>query len=289
MAVTNFIPTVWTAQILQNLHKSLVYGQAGVINRNYEGEIRDYGDSVKINAIGPITVTPYVSNTNMADPQELTGAQTTLIIDQAKYFNFQVDDIDQAQTKPKVIAEAMREAGYALKDSLDQFLAGKWTDVAAANQIGTHGSPKTDVNTTSPNGHNAFNYLLDLKVMLDEANIPSDGRWCILPPWYEAIMLKDDRFINPGTPQAENRMSNAVIGQAAGFTLLRSNNVPNTSNDNYKVLAGHSMAWTLAEQIVKVEAYRMEKRFADAVKGLHVYGAKVVRPDALALLHVDRP
>jgi hypothetical protein len=84
-------------------------------------------------------------------------------------------------------------------------------------------------------------------------------------------------------------LANGVLGQVAGFTLLQSNNVYNTANDNYKIIAGHSMAWTLAEQIVKTEAYRMEKRFADAVKGLHVYGAKVVRPDALALLHADRP
>lgn len=289
MAVQNFIPSVWAGNILQNLHKSLVYGQEGVINRNYEGEIRDYGDSVKINAIGPVSVGPYTKNSNISDPEELTGAQTTLIIDQAKYFNFQVDDIDQAQTKPKVIAEAMREAGYALKDALDQYLAGLWTDIATANQIGSHAGPKTDVDGTTQNRENAYNYLLDLKVKLDESDIPADGRWCVLPAWFEAILLKDPRFLNPGTPQAEDRLSNAIIGHAAGFTLLRSNNVPNTSNDNFKVLAGHPIAWTLAEQIVKVEAYRPEKRFADAVKGLHVYGAKVVRPNALAVLHVDRP
>lgn len=285
MAVDNFIPTVWAAEILQNLQKSLVYGQPGVINRNYEGEISAYGDSVKINAIGAIGLGNYAKNSNIADPEEVTGAQTTLIIDQAKYFNFQVDDIDRVQTKPKIMAEAMREAGYALKDALDQFLAAKWTEVSLTNQIGTNSSPKSDLGTAS----NAYDYLLQLSTLLDEANIPTDGRWVIIPPWFKEIMLKDSRFINPGTPQSEDRLANGVVSRLAGFTVLQSNNVVNTSNDNYKVMAGHPMAWTLAEQIVKTEAYRMEKRFADAVKGLHVYGAKVVRPDALAVLHVDRP
>ena len=285
MAIENFIPTLWSARILQNLHKSLVYGQAGVINRDYEGEIRDVGDSVKINAIGKISVGSYTKNADIVDPEDVTGAGTTLLIDQARYFNFQVDDIDRVQAQPDVISEAMREAGYALKDTLDTTLAGLWSQVSADNFIGSNGSPKTDVATA---GY-AYNYLLQLGTLLDENNIPSDGRWVIVPPWYKEILLKDSRLINPGTPQAEDRLANGFVARLAGFNVLQSNNVVNTSNDNYKVMAGHPMAWTLAEQIVKVEAYRMEKRFADAVKGLHVYGCKVIRPAAMAVLHVDRP
>jgi hypothetical protein len=283
MALTTFIPTLWSARILQNLHKSLVYGQAGVINRDYEGEIRDVGDSVRINSIGAISVGNYTKNSDMNDPEDLLGAGQTLVIDQAKYFNFQVDDIDRVQTRPDVMSEAMREAAYALKDELDGFLAAKWSE--ASNNIGSNASPKTDINTANY----AYNYLLELGTKLDENNVPTDGRWVIIPPWYKEILLKDSRFINPGTPQGEERLANGQVMRAAGFNILMSNNVPNTSDDNYKIIAGHPMAWTLAEQIVKVEAYRMEKRFADAVKGLHVYGAKVLRPYALAVLHADRP
>lgn len=286
MALTTFIPEVWSARILQNLHKAQVYGQPGVINREYEGEIRQAGDTVRINAIGAISVGSYVKNTDVADPQDLVGADTTLVIDQQRYFNFQVDDIDRVQAKPEVMGEAMREAGYALKDTLDGFLAAKWTDAATANNIGTNASPKTDLGTA---GY-PYNYLLQLGTLLDQANIPTDGRWVVIPPWFKELLLKGDtRLLNPGSPQAEQRLANAVIGQLAGFTVLQSNNVVNTSDDNYKIMAGHPIAWTLAEQIVKVEAFRMEKRFADAVKGLHVYGAKVVRPTALAVLHADRP
>lgn len=284
MALTTFIPTIWSARILQNLHKALVYGQAGVVNRDYEGEIRDVGDSVRINSIGAISISSYSKNTDMDSPDDLLGAGQTLLIDQANYFNFQVDDIDRVQTRPDVFTEAMREAGYALKDTLDSFLAAKWSE--AGSNIGTNASPKTDAAT---DGY-PLNYLFELGTALDENNVPSDGRWAIVPPWYKEYLLKDDtRILNPGTPQAEDRLANGRIGQLAGFTVLVSNNVPNTANDNYKILAGHPMAWTLAEQIVKVEGYRMEKRFADAVKGLHVYGAKVVRPYALACLHIDRP
>ncbi len=282
MALTTFIPTLWSARILQNLHKSLVYGQAGVINRDYEGEIREVGDSVRINSIGAINVENYAKNSDMNDPDDVMGAGQTLVIDQAKYFNFQVDDIDRVQTRPDVLTEAMREAGYALKDELDGWLAAKWNE--AANNIGSNASPKTDINTTNY----AYNYLLELGTKLDEANVPSDGRWVIIPPWYKEILLKDSRFINPGTPQAEERLANGRIMRAAGFDILMSNNVVNTAGENNKIMAGHPMAWTLAEQIIKVEAYRMEKRFADAVKGLHVYGAKVVRPYALAVLHVNK-
>src|SRR3972149_1672563 len=111
MALSNFIPMLWSARILENLHKSLVYGQAGVINRDYEGEIKDVGDSVKINSIGAITVGSYTKNSDTNSPQDVSGARQTLLIDQAKYFNFQVDDIDRVQTRPDVMNEAVGEEG----------------------------------------------------------------------------------------------------------------------------------------------------------------------------------
>jgi hypothetical protein len=179
--------------------------------------------------------------------------------------------------------EAMREAGYALKDSQDSYLAALWSQ--AANNIGTNSVPKTDLASASV----PYNYLLQMGTLLDQANVPTDGRWAAVPPWFKELLLKDTRIINPGTPQGEERLANGQVMRLAGFTILQSNNVVNTSDDNYKIMAGHPMAWTLAEQIVKVEAYRMELRFADAVKGLHVYGAKVIRPTALVVLHADRP
>jgi len=126
--------------------------------------------------------------------------------------------------------------------------------------------------------------LVDLGVLLDEKYIPAEGRWAIVPPWYHGLLLKDQRFVSFGTEQNLATLRNGRVGMAAGFTILKSPLVPNTSGAKYKILAGHSMAITLAEQIMNVEAYRPQLRFGDAVKGLMVYGAKVVRPMSLACL-----
>jgi N4-gp56 family major capsid protein len=283
MSLDNFIPTVWSARLLENLHKALVFAQAGIVNRDYEGEIKDVGDTVKINAIGPVTVGNYTKNTNIGDPETLTDAQSSLLIDQSKYFNFQVDDIDKAQQKPKVMDGAMREASYALADTLDGYVAGLHTDAATANLLGTTAVPKTIAAAAD-----VYDYLVDLGVLLDQSNIPSGGRWCIVPPWLHGYLLKDDRFVKSGTPSGDQVLRNGEVGEAAGFRILKSNNVKYTGAD-YKVMAGSSLAITVAEQINKVEAYRPEKRFADAVKGLHLYGAKVVRPSGLAVLTITKP
>lgn len=282
MTIANFIPEIWSARLLENLRKSHVYTQPGVINSDYEGDINDLGDTVRINAIGPVTVGTYTKNTNISSPETLTDAQTALLINQAKYFNFAIDDVDRAQQKPKLMDAAMAEAAYALNDTADQYVAALYSDVATANAIGTDSVPIVPTSIT------AYEYLVDLGVLLDENNVPRVGRWCIVPPWFYGRLLKDDRFVAAGTPTTDQVLRNGMVGEAAGFSILKSNNVPNTNGTLYKILAGHPMAWSYAEQIRKVEVYRPELRFADAVKGLHLYGAKVVRPTALALLTASK-
>jgi hypothetical protein len=281
MALDNFIPVIWSARLLQNMWKALVWAQTGVINRDYEGDIAGVGSSVKIQNLGAVTVGTYTKNTDHAVAETLTDATRALTISQADFFNFLVDDIDIAQQKPKVMDGAMREAAYALSNVADAYIAALVTGRDAGNVIGTDGSPKT------PDSDSAYEYLVDLGVILDEDNVPADGRWCIVPPWYHGLLLKDDRFVGVGSPANDAVIRNGVIGEAAGFTIMKSNNVSKSGN-TFRVTAGHPMAWSFADQISKVEAYRPELRFADAVKGLHVYGAKVVRPTALAVLYAAR-
>jgi hypothetical protein len=206
-----------------------------------------------------------------------------LLIDQQKYFNFQVDNIDQVQQKPKVMGEAMGEASYALANQVDQFIAGLFTDAISANLIGSDGAPKTDLATAG----RAYEYLVDLGVKLDEADIPSAGRWVVIPPWYEGWLLKDQRFVSFGTVGNLDTLRNGMVGRAAGFDILKSNNITINST-TYRVMAGTSMAISMADQIVLTVAYTPEKRFGDAVKGLHVWGTKVVRPQALAVLFAQK-
>lgn len=280
MSLDNFIPKIWSARLLVNLQKNLVYGQPGVINRDYEGEIRNVGDTVYINSIGPVTVGDYTKNTDINAPETLTDSQRALQITEAKYFNFQIDDIDKAQQKPKVMDDAMAEAAYALADVADQFIASHYVDAQSA--IGDDTTPET------PTTDKAYELLVDAGVLLDENNIPRSNRFVVIPPWFYGLILKDDRFVKAGTATSDNVLRNGEVGQAAGFTVYMSNNVPNTDGAKYKILAGHPMAITYAEQIASVEGYRPEKRFADAVKGLHLYGAKVVRPEALVVITANK-
>lgn len=273
----NFIPTVWSARILQQLDKALVYGQTGVVNRDYEGEIREAGSTVKIASIGDITVADYTRDTDIGDPQILTDTEQMLVIDQQKYFNFYVDSIDRAQTNINVMDEAMQRAAYGLRDKADQYIAALMdAAVPSGNKIGSTTTPVIPTATT------AYEYLVDLATKLDEANVPTEGRWCVVPPWFHGLMLKDPRFVAAGSMQTDQRIANGEVGEAAGFRILKSNNVPNLTGTKYRIIAGHPIATSYAEQILDVQSYKPEKRFGDAVKGLHVYGAKVLRPAALA-------
>ena len=286
MSLDNFNPTIWAAELNRVYQRALVYGQEGVVNRDYEGDIRNAGDSVKINSIGDPTIGDYTKNTDISAVETLTDAQATLLVDQQKYFNFAVDDIDAAQQKPKVMAEAMARAGFGLRCAVDTYIAALYTDAAGA--IGTTGAPKTVTEPATTANLTAYEYLVDLGTILDEADVPTDGRFAVVPPWYEGLLLKDQRFVSFGTVANRLALTGGKIGEAAGFTILKSNNVPATTATKYRVIAGHPSAWSFASQITSIEAYRPEKRFANAIKGLLVFGAKVVKPAGLAVLVANK-
>src|SRR5437868_3735855 len=172
----DFIPTVWAGRLLSALQASLVYGQAGACNRDYEGEILGGGNTVKIASIGDVTIDDYTKDTDIADPQVLSDDDQSLVIDQQKYFNFYVDSVDRAQQNVNVLDEAMRRAGYKLNDAADSYIAGLMeAAVPAGNKIGTVGTPKV------PTKDDAYEYLVDLGTLLDEGNTPISGRFCVVP------------------------------------------------------------------------------------------------------------
>lgn len=281
MSVTNFIPTIWSARLLRHLDKKHVY--ANLLNRDYEGEIKNFGDTVKINQIGDVTIKDYTKNEDIDAPEDLSGEQQILTIDQAKYFNFAVDDVDNAQTNPKLMDKAMQRAGYGMNDVTDTFAANLlYMNAAASNMLGSDSSPIV------PTKDDAYDALVDLATLLTEANVPMDGRWVVIPAWYHGLLLKDSRFVGNGTDYNKALLEGGEIGVAAGFKVWLSNNVPNTSGTKYKIIAGTNEAGSYAEQILKTEAYRPEKRFSDAVKGLHVYGAKVLQPSCVSVLTANK-
>lgn len=278
MAITTFIPELWSARLLYALEKSHI--ATNLVNRNYEGMISQQGDTVHINSIGAITVSDYTRNTDMADPQVLTTDDQTLVISQAKAFNFTVDDVDKVQTAGDLMDTAMGRAAYALNDVSDSYLLGVIAaGVATGNVIGSTAA-------VALTAANVYENMVKLRTVLDKANVPVAGRSVVVPPEVYALLLMDDRFVKASDSGTANAvLLNGEVGRVAGFTVYMSNNVVYDSGaSTFTVTAQVPYATTYAEQIVSTEAYRMEKRFADGVKGLHVYGAKVTDGNAIAAL-----
>ena len=275
MAIERFIPEIWSAVLLRALETRLVYAQPGVVNRDYEGDIAAAGDTVRITSISDPTIGTYVPNSTTITPEELNDAQRTLVIDQSKYFAFKVDDVDARQAKGNVMGEAMRRAAYGLAKLTDTYVASLYTGVVAGNNLGT-------VSVTT--GAIAYTQLRLLKLALDEADIPEEGRYCNAPHWFWSLLLEETKFVDASAAGTTEALRNGYVGRALGFNLYGSNQAPNPTGDDYIVQAGVDSAISFAQQINKTEAYRPESSFSDAIKGLHLYGAKLVRPDHIAVL-----
>jgi hypothetical protein len=271
MALDAFIPEIWSARLLAHLDKKHVY--AKLVNREYEGDIRNVGDTVRINQIGDVTVKDYTKNTAIQAPDELTASQLTLTLDQAKYFNFAVDDIEAAQANVKLIDKAMERAAYSLADATDQYIAALVSQAGITIDNGAGGPLVVDGTNVK-----AYDLLVDIAVQLEENNVPAANRWIVIPPWFMGQLLKDDRLMRV---DYKNLIETGEIPGIVGLKVFVSNNVPENAGE-YSAMAGVPEAIAYAEKVIKMEAYRPDDRFADAVKGLLVYGAKVLLANALA-------
>lgn len=285
MAITTFIPELWSARLLYALEKSHI--ATNLVNRNYEGLIQNQGDTVHIGSIGAITVSSYAANSDMSAPETLATTDQALVIDQAKYFNFQIDDVDKVQAAGDLIDTAMGRAAYALADTSDAYLLGVIAAGAdSGNVIGTKAAP------IALTAANVYENLVKLRTVLDKQNVPTSGRTVVIPPDVYALLLNDTtHFAIAQRETGENLIVNGLVGRIAGFDVYMSNNAVSAADGGsggattyYSVTAQVADATTYAEQVIKTEAYRLEKRFADGVKGLHVYGAKVTNGKEIAKL-----
>jgi hypothetical protein len=272
MALTNFIPAVWSNSFVDSLKKNLVFG--ALANTDFQGDIQGFGSSVRINEVGPITVSSYTKDGSITI-DTVDDAQRVLLINQQKYFAFQLDDIDQAQSKPKVMQAAMAEAAYAMKDNIDTYLGTLYAEGGI-----NYGSTVT-VSSTS-----AIQYLMYMGRLMDEANVPTDGRVAIVPPWYaEKLALGQFNYHTSN----EDVLKNGFWNRVAGLDIYVSNNLSKSAATTAcQIMLFRKPDITFAMQVNKVEAYRRDTYFADAVRGLVVYGAKVVRPNAVAVLPATR-
>lgn len=268
MAITNFIPTVWSEHLLCALDKQYI-GVANC-NRDWEGDIQGKGSSVKICGIRPITIGEYTKNTDMSNPQELDEVTYDLVIDQAKYFNFQIDDIDKVQSSPKLMDLAMRSAAEAIANDADRYIYQMYK----ANSF-----PSDAINDL--HGEELFKRILFAREYIMQNGVinPSDIVFEV-SPYVATELLRAKMDTAPSTETYET----GCIGSIAGMKVFVSNNV-DFRNEGSQCISSCYMrskrAIAFAEQFSQIEAYRPEKRFAEAVKGLHLYGAKLVYPNEI--------
>ena len=270
MAITNFIPQVWSARLQENLQKALIFGN--ICNRNYEGDISQWGDTVHINSLNDITVRPYDPSVEIEDPEQLSGTDTTLTIDHGAYYNFFINDVDAVQSRTELMDAAMRNAAYRLALDAEQYILSVIKEDAGTKQTIT-GS------LSDPDG--VYFMILQFKLLLDQNNVPLLNRKLIVPPFVETTLLMDPRFVT-GSAEAADRLENGAVASACGVDIYIS---PDLTDE---IIGMTSDAVTFANQITKVDAYRPEKGFCDGVKGLCLSGAKVIIPEAVMYFKITQ-
>jgi len=273
MAINNFIPTIWSETLHQELDKQYV-GVANC-NRDFEGEIQEKGAVVKICGVGSVAVNEYEKNTDMSMPQSLTDTVAELRINRAKYFNFQIDDVDRAQSSPKLMEAAMKVAAHSLANEADAYIYSLYNQAK---------STLTEANTTP---ENVVERIIEARAKLYEANVSDTSDVVIeVSPAVAALILKAKA--NLATDNSAS-LENGCLGSIAGCKVFVSNNIVGDDQveENkifYKCFVRTRRAIAFADQLSEIHAYRPEKRFADAVKGLHLYGANVVYDKELIVL-----
>lgn len=282
MAITNFVPDIWSARVLVNLSRNSVIN--AVVNRDYEGDIRKGGDSVKITSFVDPAIGTYTAHTDITI-EDVDDATRSMLIDQQRYFAFEVDDVEKAQSVNggAVLSNQLQRATYGLKNVFDAWgLALMGAGASAAGP--DHQIAEATINTAA----GAYDALVNWSVLLDDADIPEEDRFAVVTPAFHGLLLKDSRFVASGDDPAAAVRAGGRVGEAAGLSIHKSNNLPDGpgAGAGKLMIVGSKIATTVADQIVSTEAFRLEKRFADGVKGLHVYGGKVTRPTGLVAADV---
>ncbi len=266
MAVTNFIPTVWSETLLSQMGKK--YIAVSNCNREFEGDIKGKGDRVKICGVGDINIFDYTKNTDFASgAQELTDTVKTIMIDQAKAFNFVIDDIDRAQTNPKLMDAAVKNAAAALANTADSYIFSLCT--RAGDSIESYASID-----------NILSLIIDARTKLLKNNVCDPGEIVFeVSPDIGALILKNKISMS----NEDTALETGCIGNVAGCKVYISNNII-VDEGVHKCIARSKRAIAFAEQLSEMDAYRPERRFGDAVKGLHLYGAEVIYPTEMIRL-----
>lgn len=280
-----WLPEVFSKKVQVAFRKSAV--AEAICNTDYMGEIAQFGDTVNIIKEPTITVTDYTRATTSLNSTVLTDQELVLQVDQAKYFQFKVDDLEKRFSHVNWQQVASDNAAYQLKDAFDVNVI---TAAVAGIGSNTYGTVAAPIDTGHASGEvDPLDVLARLARLLDDANVPEENRWVVAKPeFYEELAKTSSKLLSVDYNQGNGGLRNGLVasGELRGFKMYKSNNVPTPSgsgNPTHQILAGHMSAVSCAQSLSTVESIRDNNSFKDIVRGLLVWGRKVLRPEALAL------
>ena len=290
-----FLPKVYSKQVLNFFRKASV--AEAITNTDYAGEISAFGDTVRIIKEPEITVYQYERGQNVT-ATKLTDQEVSLIVDTANAFKFIVDDIETNMSHVNFRDVATSSAAYALRDAFDEgVIATMFSGVSAASPNHILGSDNaTDLAAGTFDGtgnldvgfgtseHDPIDVLSHMARLLDESNVPEEGRWFLAnPEFYEQLVQSNSKLLSVDYNAGQGSIRNGLVssGKLRGFDMYKSNNIASTTNAAGKCIAGHMSSTCTAQTITSTEVIRDPDSFGDIVRGLHVYGSKVLRDGAL--------
>lgn len=274
MSVANFIPTIWS----ETLYEGLV-GQCIAVkncNREFEGDIQGIGSEVKIVGIGDVNIQNYTPNATIGDPDVLSDSVRSMSIDHARYFNFMIDDVNRVQASPKLMSAALKNAARGL------------ANVADKEVLALHADAANSIDVTAATEENLLNPFIEARNLLYKNNVTDSSEVVFeVSPDVAARLFKDKMEL---VTDNKELLENGCLGSIMGCKVYVSNNVAVESDGEkvyHRCIARTKRAVAFAQQLQKIEAYRPEGFFADAVKGLYLYGMKVVYPTEMVRINVD--
>ena len=288
----NFIPEIWSGKLIENFYDATVL--AAISNTDYEGEIRNQGDTVNIRTQPNITIRPYVKGQNLV-VENPDKPKLQLVIDKGEYFACVEDDIDRVQADVKLMDMWSKDASEQMKIRIDQrVLTDMLPDihtlnkgtaagaVSAAFNLGTVAAPVTVTKDGAGGTASVVDFIVDVGTVLDEANVPESGRFMVIPARMAGLIKKSELKDASLSGESTSIVRNGRLGMVDRFTLYLSHNLKVDTGGKFNLIAGTKMGLTFASQMTNMETLRAQSTFGDIVRGLQVYGYKVVKPEALA-------
>lgn len=275
-AYSAFIPEIWSQKLNYMLSKDCVMLQC--VNRNWEGEIKNQGDKVKIITPADVAISTLSSSNITYD--ELEPTSQDLVIDQKKFFAFKINDVAQVQANADIMEAHLKNAKKAIEEVQDAYILSLHAEVDTKNVVGSEETAVTLDKST------IYSKFVELALCLKNSNAVSSGvrPWVVINPTIESYLLQSSEFIGAHNV-ADETLREGAIGRIAGMDVLVSTNLTDVAG-KYYVLAGTNEAITFASQLSKIESLRDKDSFSDLVRGLYLYGAKVIQPKALAKMVV---